>query len=32
VLEKIGLRAAAEAYFYGEWLRFFRLTRAQHLA
>jgi RimJ/RimL family protein N-acetyltransferase len=32
VLEKIGLRAAGEAYYYGEWLRFFRLKRSQYLA
>jgi RimJ/RimL family protein N-acetyltransferase len=32
VLAKIGLRPAGEAYYYGEWLRFFRLTRAQYLA
>jgi RimJ/RimL family protein N-acetyltransferase len=32
VLEKIGLLAAGEAYYYGEWLRFFRLKRSQYLA
>jgi RimJ/RimL family protein N-acetyltransferase len=32
VLEKIGLRAAGEAYYYGAWLRFFRLKRSQYLA
>jgi RimJ/RimL family protein N-acetyltransferase len=32
VLQKIGLRPSGEAWHYGQWLRFFRLTRAQHLA
>jgi len=32
VLQKIGLRPSGEAFFYGQWLRFFRLTRAQYLA
>jgi RimJ/RimL family protein N-acetyltransferase len=31
VLQKIGLRPSGEAYHYGQWLRFFRLTRAQYL-
>jgi RimJ/RimL family protein N-acetyltransferase len=31
VLEKIGLLPAGKAYFYGERLRFFRLSRAQLL-
>jgi [ribosomal protein S5]-alanine N-acetyltransferase len=31
VLQKIGLRSEGEAYHYGQWLRFFRLTRAQYL-
>jgi RimJ/RimL family protein N-acetyltransferase len=31
VLEKIGLRPSGEAFYYGQWLRFFRLTRAQYL-
>jgi RimJ/RimL family protein N-acetyltransferase len=30
VLEKIGLQPAGEAYYYGQWLRFFRLTRSQY--
>lgn len=32
VLQKIGLRPAGEAWFYGQWLRFFRLTRADYLS
>lgn len=32
VLEKIGLRPAGEAFHYGQWLRFFHLSRAQYLA
>ena len=32
VLQKIGLRPSGEAFFYGQWLRFFRLNRAQYLA
>jgi RimJ/RimL family protein N-acetyltransferase len=32
VLQKIGLHPAGEAYYYGEWLRFFRLKRSQYLA
>jgi RimJ/RimL family protein N-acetyltransferase len=32
VLQKIGLQPAGEAYYYGEWLRFFRLKRSQYLA
>ena len=32
VLQKIGLQPAGEAYYYGQWLRFFRLSRAQYLA
>jgi ribosomal-protein-alanine N-acetyltransferase len=32
VLRKIGLQEAGEAFFYGQWLRFFRLTRAEYLA
>jgi RimJ/RimL family protein N-acetyltransferase len=32
VLEKIGLRRAGEAWHYGQWLPFYRLTRAQYLA
>ena len=32
VLRKIGLRPSGEAFFYGQWLRFFRLTRTQYLA
>jgi RimJ/RimL family protein N-acetyltransferase len=32
VLQKIGLRPAGEAFYYGQWLRFFQLTRAQYLA
>jgi RimJ/RimL family protein N-acetyltransferase len=31
VLEKIGLLGAGEAYYYGEWLRFYRLSRAEYL-
>lgn len=31
VLEKIGLQPAGEAWHYGQWLQFFRLTRAQYL-
>jgi ribosomal-protein-alanine N-acetyltransferase len=31
VLQKIGLRPAGEAYHYGQWLRYFRLSRAQYL-
>ncbi len=30
VLGKIGLRPAGEAWFYGQWLRFFRLGRADY--
>lgn len=32
VLQKIGLRPAGEAYYYGQWLRFFRLTLSDYLA
>jgi RimJ/RimL family protein N-acetyltransferase len=32
VLEKIGLQPAGEAYYYGQWLRYYRLGRAQYLA
>jgi RimJ/RimL family protein N-acetyltransferase len=32
VLEKIGLRSAGEAWYYGKWLPFYRLTRAEYLA
>ena len=32
VLQKIGLRPAGEAYYYGQWLRFFRLARSQYCA
>jgi RimJ/RimL family protein N-acetyltransferase len=32
VLQKIGLLPSGEAYYYGQWLRFFRLSRAQYLA
>jgi RimJ/RimL family protein N-acetyltransferase len=32
VLQKIGLRPAGEAYHYGQWLRFFRLRRAEYRA
>jgi len=32
VLEKIGLRPAGEAFYYGQWLPFFRLSRSEHLA
>jgi RimJ/RimL family protein N-acetyltransferase len=32
VLEKIGLRRAGEAWHYGQWLPFYRLTRAEYLA
>jgi ribosomal-protein-alanine N-acetyltransferase len=32
VLRKIGLRPAGEAYHYGQWLRFFRLSRSEYLA
>jgi [ribosomal protein S5]-alanine N-acetyltransferase len=32
VLQKIGLRPSGEAYYYGQWLRFFRLNRARYLA
>jgi RimJ/RimL family protein N-acetyltransferase len=32
VLQKIGLLPSGEAFYYGQWLRFFRLTRAQYLA
>jgi [ribosomal protein S5]-alanine N-acetyltransferase len=32
VLEKIGLRQAGEAWHYGKWLPFYRLTRAAWLA
>ena len=31
VLQNIGLRPAGEAFFYGQWLRFFRLDRSQYL-
>lgn len=30
LLQKIGLHAAGEAYYYGQWLRFFRLARSQY--
>ena len=32
VLQKIGLRSESEAYHYGQWLRFFRLTLSDYLA
>jgi RimJ/RimL family protein N-acetyltransferase len=32
VLQKIGLRSEGEAYHYGQWLRFFRLTLSDYLA
>ena len=32
VLTKIGLRPSGEAWFYGQWLPFFRLSRADYLA
>jgi RimJ/RimL family protein N-acetyltransferase len=32
VLQKIGLRPAGEAYHDGQWLRFFRLRRAEYRA
>jgi RimJ/RimL family protein N-acetyltransferase len=30
VLEKIGLRPRGEGYYYGQWLRFFRLARSEY--
>jgi RimJ/RimL family protein N-acetyltransferase len=30
VLQKIGLQPAGEAYYYGQWLRLFRLARSCH--
>jgi RimJ/RimL family protein N-acetyltransferase len=32
VLQKIGLQPAGEGYYYGQWLRFFHATRAEHFA
>jgi RimJ/RimL family protein N-acetyltransferase len=32
VLHKIGLRPKGEAFFYGQWLRFFRLSRCRYFA
>ena len=32
VLEKIGLRRAGEAHYSGQWLPFYRLTRAEYLS
>ena len=32
VLERIGLRPEGEAFFYGQWLRFFRLSLSDYLA
>jgi len=32
VLQKVGLRPEGEAYHYGQWLRFFRLTLSDYLA
>jgi RimJ/RimL family protein N-acetyltransferase len=32
LLQKIGLRPAGEAYYYGQWIRFFQLARADYLA
>jgi RimJ/RimL family protein N-acetyltransferase len=30
ILTKIGLQPAGEAYYYGQWMRFFRLDRSQY--
>lgn len=32
VLQKIGLQPSGEAFFYGQWLPFFRLRRADYLS